>query len=572
MCLDKSVQKHFVHTTCRIENGLCDIHDGQMYQQSAFSKENPKALQIILYQDSFEIVNPLGSARCKHKVLAVYYTLGNIDARCRSQLDQIQLVLLCKEKAVKQFGHEAVFSRLVGDLKKLEGEGISCDGQIRKGSLMAIVGDNLGAHYIGGFCESFNAEYYCRFCLRSKTEIQEEPPYVEGEYRSPESYHHSVCALQESEASSHAGIKFDSSFNSLSHFHVAGPGLPPCLAHDLFEGVLDYDLAIFLEYFVSCGWFTFDLLNESLKRFPFSPSDSKNVLHYVKKGEKVGGQAVENWYFLRFLPMIVFSFVDNHEDPVWELMLKLKSIVEIVVSPMINQSELAYLKVLVDEYLDDRQRLFPDKKLRPKHHFLSHYPWLILKFGPLSRVWTFRFESKHTFFKRCVRYSSNFKNVTATLTERHQLMQAYFYDGQIIPENVQVARGMEFEPLLYVSNIQSAVQSRSVLQQNCEVSDEVTVFGTKYRKGMYVVMKLAESWTFACIILVLVAGETVYFVVKQCQSTYHHNYGLYEVNYDTNANVVCIQYEDLADYFPLTAYRVRGSEMITLKNKPMYQK
>ncbi|XP_030833875.1 uncharacterized protein LOC764597 isoform X1 [Strongylocentrotus purpuratus] len=570
ICQDKSVQKHFVST--RLENGLGDISDGQIYQQCAFFKENPEALQIILYQDSFEIVNPLGSARTKHKILAVYYTLGNIDVRFRSQVDQMQLVLLCKEKTVKQFGQEALFSKLVGDLKKLEQEGISVNGNLLKGSLLAILGDNLGAHFIGGFCESFNAENYCRFCLRTKTQIREEPPYVEGEYRSPESYDRSVRIAQETQATSHAGVKFDSSFNSLSYFHVASPGLPPCLAHDLFEGVLDYDLAMFLQYFVDSRWFTFDLLNDELKRFPFSTSDSKDVMHSVRKGEKIGGQAVENWYFLRFFPMIVFSFVSDPENPVWELMLKLKSIVEIVVSPMIDHSELAYLKVLVEEYLEDRRRLFPDKRLRPKHHFLSHYPWLILKFGPLTRVWTLRFESKHVFFKRCVRYSSNFKNVTATLTERHQLMQAYFCDGQLFPDSVKADRGTEFDPSLYATNIQRAVHSRPILQQNCEASDEVTVFGTRYRKGMYVVVKHAKSWTFACILLVLVSGETVNFVARQCQYTYHIKYGLYEVYSDSNSNVVCIEFKGLADYFPLTAYRIRGSEMITLKNKPMCQK
>ena len=65
MCQNNSVQEHFVSIT---KSTMCIF------------KENPDALEMIQHQESFEIVNPLGSARSKHRVLAVYYRLGNIDA------------------------------------------------------------------------------------------------------------------------------------------------------------------------------------------------------------------------------------------------------------------------------------------------------------------------------------------------------------------------------------------------------------------------------------------------------------------------------------------------------------
>ena len=87
-----------------------DIQDGQVFKRNPFFKENPEGLQLIIFQDSFEVVNPLGSARVKHKVLGVYYTLANVDARCRSQVQPMQLILLCKEKTMKRVGHEKIFS------------------------------------------------------------------------------------------------------------------------------------------------------------------------------------------------------------------------------------------------------------------------------------------------------------------------------------------------------------------------------------------------------------------------------------------------------------------------------
>jgi len=42
-----------------------------MFKQNEFFLSNPSALQILLYQDSFEAVIPLGAARGKHKLLGL---------------------------------------------------------------------------------------------------------------------------------------------------------------------------------------------------------------------------------------------------------------------------------------------------------------------------------------------------------------------------------------------------------------------------------------------------------------------------------------------------------------------
>lgn len=68
----------------------------------------------------------------------------------------------------------------------------------------------------------------------------------------------------------------DSVFNQLQSFHVCNFGLPPCLAHDLFEGVIAYDLKLFIDYFVTKEWFSFDKLNKLINCFPYSTEDRKD--------------------------------------------------------------------------------------------------------------------------------------------------------------------------------------------------------------------------------------------------------------------------------------------------------
>jgi len=58
-----------------------------VFCSNAFFQNEPNTIKIILYQDAFEIVNPLGSARKKHKkhkLLAVYMTLADLYPHHRS--------------------------------------------------------------------------------------------------------------------------------------------------------------------------------------------------------------------------------------------------------------------------------------------------------------------------------------------------------------------------------------------------------------------------------------------------------------------------------------------------------
>lgn len=59
---------------------------------------------------------------------------------------------------------------LLQDLSVLEHHGvfISQAGQFVKGSVQCVIADNLGAHAIGGFVESFSGGSICRFCTGDK--------------------------------------------------------------------------------------------------------------------------------------------------------------------------------------------------------------------------------------------------------------------------------------------------------------------------------------------------------------------------------------------------------------------
>lgn len=92
---------------------LLDHKNRYCFQNHQFWKSQNLALQIILYKVSFEFVNPLGTAKNKHKILAVYYSSGNLHPYNRSKVNTLQLVLLYRESDYKMFGQTKVFNPVI---------------------------------------------------------------------------------------------------------------------------------------------------------------------------------------------------------------------------------------------------------------------------------------------------------------------------------------------------------------------------------------------------------------------------------------------------------------------------
>ena len=85
------------------------------------------------------LVNPLGAAKGKHKVVNVFWTLSEIPKEQRSQIDRMQLALIVKEKHLKKYGYQVIYRVLLEDLKKLEA-GIIIDKPVQMWSFATCWG------------------------------------------------------------------------------------------------------------------------------------------------------------------------------------------------------------------------------------------------------------------------------------------------------------------------------------------------------------------------------------------------------------------------------------------------
>ena len=88
------------------------------------------------------------------------------------------------------------------------------------------------------------------------------------------------------------------------------------------------------------------------------------------------------------------------EDKIWAILKELKDIVRLAVSHSFTDNTIQYMASKIVDHRQLLQEVFPNLRLRPKHHYLEHYPSLIKCFGPLVHLWTMRFEGKHKVLRR----------------------------------------------------------------------------------------------------------------------------------------------------------------------------
>ncbi|KAF4528642.1 hypothetical protein B566_EDAN017265 [Ephemera danica] len=103
----------------------------------------------------------------------------------------------------------------------------------------------------------------------------------------------------------------------------------------------------------------------------------------------------------------------------------LRELCELYTALIISYEQVTYMHELTIKYLTKLRDNFPNYKLKCKHHYIRHYAQLTLRFGPLIKHFTLRYESKHKMFKKIAKNCNNFIQVTKTFALKHQLYFAY---------------------------------------------------------------------------------------------------------------------------------------------------
>ena len=203
-------------------------------------------------------------------------------------------------------------------------------------------------------------------------------------------------------------------------------GLPHDIMHDLFEGVVHYEVKLFLSYAVDCGFFSIHTLNNRLRGFDFGSEDKPTTIDPAAiqaPNKKLRQSAAQTITLVRNLPLLIADKLPQ-DDEHWRSVRLLFKICQICLSPTHSADTVPYLRILIEEKLQLLAKLYPESSLKPKMHYMVHYPSQIERYGPLVHSWTMRHEAKLSFIRRSSR-RGNFKNIVKTIVKHHQLWLCY---------------------------------------------------------------------------------------------------------------------------------------------------
>jgi len=154
------------------------------------------------------------------------------------------------------------------------------------GTVVQIVGDNLGLHQLCGFVESFSAKHFCRFCMINKADCDTTFTDDGLELCNKQQYSRQVkCLLEGTISTRDCGIKSSCLLNSLQYFHIV-QNVSVDLMHNLLEGIIPFELKLILASFIfDKKYFSLQMLNARLANFDYGYLNRKNKPTALSKTE-----------------------------------------------------------------------------------------------------------------------------------------------------------------------------------------------------------------------------------------------------------------------------------------------
>lgn len=295
-----------------------------------------------------------------------------------------------------------------------------------KGTLINVSFDNLGGNGLYGFVESFNARFYCRICSCHKDECQEMTRGKKTNLRTVNQYNQDVehakkyDRIDDVDTAKTKGIKKYCILNEIQHFHIV-ENINVDLMHDLNEGVILLTLHKLFEYCISIKILKKSEIIETVRDFNYGLIDKENgrsPSNLDLESKNLNQNASQLYCIFVNIPFILHKYEISLKN-VWSCITDLLQIMQIIYSCRITEKQLLELENHTHSYLRNFKLVFGNK-FTPKQHFLLHYSTAIRKMGPVIHNWMMRFEAKHNEFTNMAKRTSNFRNITKTLADRHQ--------------------------------------------------------------------------------------------------------------------------------------------------------
>ncbi|KAJ8673771.1 hypothetical protein QAD02_005033 [Eretmocerus hayati] len=448
------------------EGTISNIIQGKLWKTKylPFFKDRI-VIPLIVFFDDFETRNPLGSHSGEQKFRGVYISLPCLPPHSSSKLTNILISSIFHAKDRDAYGNHACFAPLLEDLKYLSETGITVlmDGKPTQiyFECVLFVGDNLGVNSCCGSIPGFLSDYCCRICRATAEQCRKLVRESSTLLRNATNYASDL-------AKGAGGVVQECIFNTMPRFHIA-ENRALDLMHDLFEGVAPSVIGQVLTILIfKKKYFTLDTLNHRIDKFDYGPHESNKprpisvqnctpaefAMTGLSQRIKIRQSAAEMLVLSKYFVLIIGDLIKNRNDEHWHLYRILRKIIGVVIAPQFNETDVLILRDNIANHHKLYIRLFGS--LKPKFHFMTHIPEIMLENGPLIHFWGMTFERKHTDLKDVVEGTTSSRNLLKTIATRNLLKLCYMKEFTDSPEN-DISIGSIAENMICPSELKKRV-------------------------------------------------------------------------------------------------------------------
>lgn len=377
-------------------------------------------LPLQVYFDDFEPNNALGGHAIIHKLGGIYVKLLCLPPYLASKLWVILVAAIFHAEDRKEFTNKRVLKHLIKMLLELENFGITLEtpiGSIKKIKIITclVVGDNLGLQEILDLQIGFNKLYCCRLCTVVKGRRRNMTAEDITLLRRIEDYNRHYQAQL-------FGVKNACVFNKLPSFHIYR-NIYADVMHDLLEGVCHYVFShVFHTFIHDKERFNFKItdLNYRILIHNFGSHNKPMLISdkYMEKRvfvhRKLPYTASEMLTFTRHILLLLQGLIPDCVE--LELIRKLRNLVSLFFQHRIQYTAINFMKDQIEDFLESYRNLYGN--LKPKFHYLLHYPRIFEEVGPIVNISCFSFEALHQPLKKTACSSNNQINLPVTLFKK----------------------------------------------------------------------------------------------------------------------------------------------------------
>ncbi|KAL7291628.1 hypothetical protein TKK_0014666 [Trichogramma kaykai] len=545
---------------------LTRFEDGEIFQEHPFFQKYIDAIAFVLYYDEFLVNNPIGTKARKQKLGVFYISFLNLPDHIRDYIGNVHILAIAKHEDIVKYGIDRCLSGFIVDLMQLESDkGVSCVINGKKytfrATLVGVIADTLAAHELFGFL-SPSARYFCRMCLITK-EQRMFFPLVDAKLRTKDLHDSCIKELQDDEIESIMGVQKDCILHKSSYFHCTNNFIFDIM-HDILEGQAQLDLCLVICKFVQDKKYniTVKLLNYRIENFKYGPLEYRNKPSSISKdsikNNNLQQRAAQTWCLLRIFPFIVSDKVPE-DDPFLQHIININKINEIIFAPKVPLSCLSYLQELIDNHIEQFQKLFPDTNIINKLMHMRHYPMCIKKSGPLSLLSCFKYEAKHNMFIKYGNLSNNYKNLPKTMITIAQISQSSVWGKRegTIREKFNFT-SYEESTDIYTNMLRKLI-NKELITENIKVLNSIHIYSKMYQTGLFIVLKKdtednGNMPLFGKIQKIIMYDDDVFFYYKNYNTLYFDD-SLNAYRIEENNSFDIKNYESLLDPHALSEWK-----------------